>query len=139
MELQIHLVQQVFGSLNYFSYICKMNYLVHLTMGIVYGIVAQIITFLQLQGNIKWGWLEKYPIMTLLASIPMGYLYIKSVEHFVLAYGGQIWPSRLIGFAIGIIVFTAMSMFIFREPINAKTFICLVLSSCILAVQIFWK
>jgi multidrug transporter EmrE-like cation transporter len=116
-----------------------MNYIFHLVMGTLYGIIAQIITFLQLQGNIKWGWLQKYPILTLLASIPMGYLFIKSVEHFVAAYNGAIWPSRLIGFAIGIIVFALMSFFLFKEPINAKTIVCLILSCCILGVQIFWK
>jgi multidrug transporter EmrE-like cation transporter len=108
-------------------------------MGTLYGIIAQIITFLQLQGNIKWGWLQKYPILTLLASIPMGYLFIKSVEHFVAAYNGAIWPSRLIGFAIGIIVFALMSFFLFKEPINSKTIVCLILSCAILGVQIFWK
>ena len=116
-----------------------MSYLFHLVMGIIYGIVAQIITFLQLQGNIKWGWLHRFPILTLLASIPMGYLFIKSVEHFVAAYNGQIWPSRLIGFAIGIIVFATMSVWLFKEPVSMKTLVCLILSCCILGVQIFWK
>jgi len=56
-----------------------------------------------------------------------------------LAYNGQIWPSRLIGFAIGIIVFATMSILVFKEPINMKTFVCLMLACCILGVQIFWK
>lgn len=116
-----------------------MSYFYHIIVGTIYGIVAQIITFLQLQGNIKWGWLQKYPILTLLAAIPMAYLFIKSVEHFVAAYDGAIWPSRLIGFAIGIIVFGLMSFFLFKEPINTKTIVCLMLSCCILGVQIFWK
>ena len=116
-----------------------MSYLYHLVVGGLFAIIAQVITFLQLQGNIKWGWLEKYPILTLLVSIPMAFMYIKSVEHFVAAYNGQIWPSRLIGFAIGIIVFTAMSIWLFKEPINMKTLVCLILSCCILGVQIFWK
>ena len=116
-----------------------MSYLYHLVMGTIYGIVAQIITFLQLQGNIKWGLLAKYPILTLLTSIPMAWLFMKSVEHFVTAYNGEIWPSRLIGFAIGIIVFALMSIIMFKEPINMKTFVCLILSCCILGVQIFWK
>jgi hypothetical protein len=116
-------------------YICIMN----LLLGMLYGLVAQIITFLQLQGNIKWGWYEKYPIMTLLTGVPMAYLFIKSVEYFVLAFDGQIWPSRLIGFAIGIIVFASMSYFIFKEPITTKTLVCLILSVGILGIQIFWK
>lgn len=116
-----------------------MNFITEFLKGTIYGLVAQIITFIQLQGNIKWGLLAKYPILTLLASVPMAYLFMKSVEHFVLAYNGEIWPSRLIGFAIGIIVFALMSFLMFKEPITMKTFVCLILASCILAVQIFWK
>ena len=111
----------------------------NLLLGIVYGFIAQVITFLQLQGNIKWGWYAKYPLLTVLAGLPMAWLFIKSVEHFVLAFDGEIWPSRLIGFAIGIIVFALMSYYIFKEPITTKTLICLVLSVGILGVQIFWK
>jgi len=116
-----------------------MNFIVEFCKGALYGLVAQIITFVQLQGNIKWGLLSKYPILTLLTSIPMAYLFMKSVEHFVVAYNGEIWPSRLIGFAIGIIVFALMSFLMFKEPITSKTLVCLVLSCCILGVQIFWK
>lgn len=110
-----------------------------LAVGIIYGFLAQVITFLQLQGNIKWNWYSKYPIMILAVSVPISWCFIKSVEAFVLAFNGEIWPSRLIGFAIGIIVFALMSYLWFKEPITMKTFICLVLACCILGVQIFWK
>lgn len=110
-----------------------------LLVGIVYGFIAQVITFFQLQGNIKWNLYTKYPILTLALSVPISWCFIKSVESFVLAFDGEIWPSRLIGFAIGIIVFALMSMALFKEPINMKTLICLVLACCILGVQIFWK
>ncbi len=111
----------------------------NLIKGMLLGLIAQILTFIQLQGNIKWGLLSKYPIMTLLASIPMAWLFMKSVEYFVVAYDGEIWPSRLIGFAIGIIVFATMSILMFKEPITAKTFVCLILACLTLGVQILWK
>ena len=118
-----------------YVYITKMN----LLQGMLYGLIAQILTFLQLQGNIKYQWFEKYPILLLSVAVPISYLYIKSVECLVTYYGGEIWPSRLIGFAIGIIVFALMSYFIFKEPINLKTLVCLILSAGILGVQILWK
>ena len=111
----------------------------NLLLGMLYGLVAQILTFLQLQGNVKYHWFEKYPIIMLSSAIPISYLFIKSVEYFVLYFGGQIWPSRLIGFSIGIIVFAFMSYFIFGEPINLKTVICLLLGLCILLIQVLWK
>jgi multidrug transporter EmrE-like cation transporter len=110
-----------------------------LIIGILYGIVAQILTFLQLQGNIKWGFLQKYPILTLLSAIPLSYMFLKSVEHIVKSFNGEIWPSRLIGFSIGIIVFALMSYLIFKEPITLKTVICLILGMIILAIQILWR
>ena len=116
-----------------------MNFITEFLKGATYGLFAQIITFLQLQGNIKWGLLAKYPIITLLTSIPMGWMFMKSVEHFVTAYNGQIWPSRLIGFGIGIIIFVLLSMILFKEPLTLKTLTCLLLAASILLVQIFWK
>jgi len=106
--------------------------------GILYGTAAQILTFLQLQGNIKYEWFAKYPILTLASSIPTSFLFIKSVEYFVAAYHGEIWPSRLIGFGIGIIIFYLMSHFLFNEPVSFKTFVCLFLAILIIVVQIFW-
>lgn len=110
-----------------------------LLLGIVYGFLAQVITFLQLQGNIKWNWYQRFPVLVLATAIPISWLFIKSVESFVIAFDGQIWPSRLIGFAIGIIVFASMSYILFKEPISMKTFVCLILACCILGVQILWK
>jgi multidrug transporter EmrE-like cation transporter len=55
------------------------------------------------------------------------------------AYNGEIWPSRLIGFGIGIIVFSLMSYFLFKEPFTAKTVVCLFLAVLIILVQVFWK
>ena len=110
-----------------------------LLTGIVYGILGQVLSFLQLQGSIKYGWYTKYPIIILLSSIPASWFYLKSVEAFVYEFNGDIWPSRLIGFGIGIIVFGLMSFFLFNEAINLKTFICLILACGILGIQIFWK
>lgn len=110
-----------------------------LILGIIYGLLAQILTFLQLQGNIKWGFLQKYPILTLLSAVPLSYLFLKSVEYLVKAFDGQIWPSRLIGFSIGIIVFGLMSYYIFKEPLTLKTIVCLILGMVILGIQILWR
>jgi len=108
-------------------------------MGVLYGVIAQVITFLQLQGNIKYGWFQKYPVIMLLAAMPISYLFIKSVENFVAAYNGEIWPSRLIGFGIGVIIFTLMSKIMFGEPFTSKTAVCLALGTAIVIIQILWK
>jgi len=110
-----------------------------LLQGIIYGIFGQVFSFLQLQGSIKYGWFQKYPIILLLSALPTTWIYIKSVENLVEWSDGQLWPSRLIGFGIGIIVFVGLSMILFKEPLTLKTLTCLMLAASILLVQIFWK
>jgi len=110
-----------------------------LFIGVLYGVIAQILTFLQLQGNIKYGWFQKYPVIMLGIAIPISYLFIKSVENFVAAYNGEIWPSRLLGFGLGVIIFTIMSKLMFGEPFTSKTAVCLALGTAIVLIQILWK
>lgn len=111
----------------------------NLLYGILYGIVGQVLSFLQLQGNIKYGWFDKYPVLVLLSAIPSTYLYIKSVDNLVAWGNGELWPSRLIGFGIGIIIFVTLSMILFKEPLTLKTITCLLLALSILLIQLFWK
>jgi hypothetical protein len=107
--------------------------------GILFGIAGQIGSFLQLQCAVKYGWLPKYLWIILIGSIPLSWLYIKSVEYFIKGFGGEIWPSRLIGFAVGIMVFTTMSMMLFKEPMAPKTIVSMLLAFTIVAIQILWK
>ena len=111
----------------------------NLLKGFFFGVLGQIFSFLQLQGSVKFGWYEKYPIIILLSSIAAGWFYIKSVEGFVNHFDGQLWPSRLIGFGIGIVVFVTLSIILFKEPLTPKTLICLLLAASILGIQILWK
>jgi hypothetical protein len=108
-------------------------------LGILFGLLGQVGTFMQLQGSYKYGWYEKYQWAVILASVPLGWLYIKSVNYFIEGFGGQIWPSRLVGFGVGVIVFTLMSLYLFNEPLNVKNGVGLGLGFCIIAVQLFVK
>jgi multidrug transporter EmrE-like cation transporter len=107
--------------------------------GIMYGLVAQVGSFMQLQGAMKYGWYQKYLWLVLLVSVPLSWLYIKSVKHLITAFDGQLWPSRLIGFGLGIIVFSIMSYLLFKEPFSPKTIVCIGLGLTIIALQIFWR
>ena len=107
--------------------------------GIMYGLLGQVGSFMQLQGAMKLGWFPKYFWPVLLMSIPLSWLYIKSVEHFLAAFDGQLWPSRLIGFGLGITIFSIMSHFLFKEPLTPKTLVCIGLGVTIILIQILWK
>lgn len=108
-------------------------------LGFLYGLMAQIFTFFQLQGQFKYEWAKENPFYMSLIGIPLSLLYIQSVKYLVIHFDGQLWPSRLLGFAIGAIVFTFMSWAWFREPLSLKTLICLGLAVCIMLIQLFWK
>jgi ABC-type enterochelin transport system permease subunit len=107
--------------------------------GILWGLAAQVVTFIQLQGQLKYQWMKDYTWVVVLMGIPISFMFMQSVKYFVEGFDGQIWPSRLIGFGIGVIVFTLMSELLFKEPFTAKTGVCLFLGLCIIAIQVFWK
>jgi multidrug transporter EmrE-like cation transporter len=102
------------------------------------GAIAQVISFIQLQGQVIWKFPRENPYVMMLLGLPISLLFIKSTklmnEHFLAS-----WPGRLIGFGVGVIIFTIMSWFLFKELPTAKTIICLGLAVAIIGVQIFWK
>ena len=110
-----------------------------LMIGILFGFIAQVMTFFQLQGPIKYDWFKNHYWLTVLMGIPISMLFMYSVKNMIIAFDGQMWPSRLIGFSIGAMVFTWLSWKVFNEPITLKTLVCLLLSAGILIIQLVWK
>jgi multidrug transporter EmrE-like cation transporter len=115
------------------------NNITSLIIGIIFGFLAQVGTFFQLQGQMKYQWIKDHYWLTVLLGIPISMLFMYSVKNMVIAFEGQMWPSRLIGFSIGAIVFTLLSWVIFKEPLTLKTGVCLVLAAGILLIQLLWK
>lgn len=110
----------------------------NLFLGFFYMFIAQVGTFIQLQGNAKYNWYDKQPVLLLVAGLPLSWLYIQSVKKITEGMGGEIWPSRIVGFGIGIVVFGLMSYIMFKEPITLKTFISISLALIIILIQIFF-
>ena len=111
----------------------------NLVYGILYGTIGQILSFLQLQGSIKYGWHEKYLWIILLFGIPNMWFYLQSVNYIILHFQGSMWESRILGFCIGVVVFAAMGWILFSEGINAKTGVSLILALCIVLIQVLWR
>ena len=107
--------------------------------GMLIGASAQILTFFQLQGQFKFQWMKDNQFLTSLIGIPISYLFLSSVKYLVSAYDGELWPSRLIGYGIGVLVFITMSKLWFGEPVTLKTLTCLLLSVAIILIQLFWR
>lgn len=101
-------------------------------------ILAGIVSFIQLQGQIAWKFPKENPYVMMLLGLPISLIYIKTTKLFNEEFQAN-WPGRLIGFGVGIIIFTIMSWLVFKEHPTPKTLVCLGLASIIVALQIFWK
>ena len=64
---------------------------------------------------------------------------MQSIQRLIDGFEGEMWPSRLIGFGVGVTIFTVMSYLLFKEPLTLKTLICLGLGTLIILIQLFWK
>ena len=65
--------------------------------------------------------------------------YIYGTTYIVEAFNGQLWPSRLLGFATGIFSFTLLTYIFMKEGVNMKTGIILILALVIVLLQVYWK
>ena len=74
-----------------------------------------------------------------LAGFPVSYLLIVSTRYIVAGFDGLLWPGRLVGFSLGMIVFAIMTSHFMHEGINTKTMISLILALALVAIQILWK
>jgi hypothetical protein len=113
--------------------------MIQIVYGMLIGALAQVFVFIQLQGQFKVEWIKEHPFVMALIGVPISYMFINSSRLLVNAFDGQLWPSRLIGFGVGIAVYIIMSRLWFNEPITLKTFTCLLLSTAIILIQLFWK
>ena len=112
---------------------------INLIISFVLIFIAQILAYFQLQGQFMLPWIKKNPLIISLFGFPISYLLIKFTKYCSDAFDGEVWPGRLIGFAVGAIVFAALSHFIMKEEFTLKTIVSLGLASAILLIQIFWK
>jgi hypothetical protein len=108
-------------------------------ISLVLIVIAQTLAYFQLQSQFIWNWAKQHPIIISFLGVPVSILLIYYTKYCAEAFSGQIWPGRLIGFAIGAIVFAILSHYVMHEPFTTKTIVSLILAFGILLIQIFWK
>tara|TARA_R110002020_G_scaffold52778_2_gene148113 strand:+ start:18 stop:368 length:351 start_codon:yes stop_codon:yes gene_type:complete len=113
--------------------------LIPLLWGSLFFLLAHIITWFQLNGQFKWEWFKEHEWVMVLIGIPMAYLYILGTKYTVEGFDGLLWPTRFVGFGIGIIIYTIFVSYFFNEGINAKTAISLLLAVILICIQVLWK
>jgi len=107
--------------------------------GMLMGVILHSMTFLQLQGPLRWGNWNRYYWLLVLLGLPISWGWMNYTKLMSTAFGGQMWPQRLIGFGLGASIFAIGSWLIFKEPLTIKTIVCLSLALLIVLIQIFWK
>lgn len=116
-----------------------MNYKL-LVYGFALYLIGQILAWVQVYGPLIFPKLKSNAILVCLILSPfIGIVYIYATRYMVEAFDGIMWPSRIIGFSAGVIVFALATSMFMKEGITMKTSVSLILCVAILLIQVFWK
>ena len=111
-----------------------------LFLGLLLFLVGQVLAWYQTNGQFISTWIKDHPILiAAIGGIPVGYSYIIATQYAVQAFNGEVWPSRLLGFAMGIIAFTILTLIHLNEGLTLKTITILCLATAVVLIQIMWK
>ena len=110
-----------------------------LTLGFIYFIVSATAIWFQTHAQFFNDWSKDNALLVAIPGFIISYWSIKGTENIAAAYDGAVWPARLIGFGVGIILFSILTWLILCEKIEIKSAVCVLLAFCILIIQLFWK
>ena len=116
-----------------------MNDVTRLIEGAALFLLGQILVWYQINGQFLSVWMKEHPLAVSLLGIPISFVYIYATQYLVEAFGGELWPQRLIGFAMGMLAFAVLTFIHLDEAITVKTAVTLALAVAIVVIQIIWK
>ena len=96
---------------------------------------VQIVIWFQLNGQVKWDWFKDNYLLMSILGMPISYALLYSTK-FGWEGFGELWPIRLLGFAVGIISFPFITYLVLGEGITLKTGISLGLAVIIMLLQL---
>ena len=97
---------------------------------------TQIIIWFQLNAQLKWDWFKDNYLLMSLLGMPISYALLLSTKYGFEGFGGLLWPTRLIAFAIGMISFPFITWFVMGEGITLKSWISILLAIIIILLQL---
>ena len=112
---------------------------INILYGLLFFIIAHIGAFFQLNGQFKWDWFIKNEIAVAAFGFILSFFYIWGTKYTVEGMDGLLWPSRFIGFGIGMVIYALGVSYFFGEGITTKTLISLGLCLILICIQVFWK
>jgi len=121
----------------------KQNKLINyklLLAGLGLFLLGQVLAWYQTNGQFISEWIKEHPILVAaIGGVPVGYSYILATTLTVQAFNGEVWPSRLLGFSMGIMAFTILTLIHLNEGLTLKTIVTLCLATLIVLLQVLWK
>ena len=96
---------------------------------------VQIVIWFQLNAQVKWDWFKDNYLLMSVLGMPISYALLYSTKYGFEGFG-ELWPIRLLGFAVGIISFPVITYLVLGEGVTLKTGISLVLAGVIMLLQL---
>ena len=96
---------------------------------------VQIVIWFQLNAQVKWDWFKDNYLLLSILGMPISYALLLSTKYGFQGFG-ELWPIRLMGFAVGIMSFPIITYLVLGEGITLKTGISLILAAVILLLQL---
>ena len=95
----------------------------------------QIAIWFQLNSQLKWDWFKDNYLLMSILGIPISYALLYSTKYGIEGFG-ELWPIRLVGFAIGMITFPCITWIMLGEGITLKTGVSIILAGVIMILQL---
>ena len=96
---------------------------------------TQIVIWFQLNAQVKWDWFKDNYLLMSILGMPISYALMQSTRLGWEGFG-ELWPIRLLGFAVGIMSFPVLTYLVLGEGVTLKTGISLILGTVILLLQL---
>lgn len=116
-----------------------MNNIPKLIQGALLFLLGQTLVWYQINGQFISTWMKEHPIAVSFLGVPISYVYIYATQYLVEAFDGELWPQRLIGFAMGMVAFAILTFIHLNQAITPKTAVTLAFAIAIVVIQIIWK
>ena len=111
----------------------------YLIYGIFLYMFGQFFAWLQSYGPLIFPKLKDNTWILYVTAPVVTFFYLYATRYTVQSFNGIMWPSRIISFSVGVILFTVLTNIFMKEGLNAKMIVSLSLCVLVLLIQIFWK
>ena len=102
---------------------------------IVILFLANIVIWFQLNSQLKWDWFKDNYLLMSILGMPISYALLHSTKYGYIGFG-ELWPIRLLGFAVGLMTFPIITWIMLGEGITIKTGISIFLAGIIMLLQL---